>query len=134
VEGACQKQSLKIHQDYLPFRFSAAGKASGSLVFAGYGISADEWKFDEYNGLDVKGTVVVVIRQEPAFATAHAAKGESSSHGDLITKAILARKHGAVAVIVLNGTLAKGEEDLLPHFGGDGGQGDVGIPHCRGQK
>jgi len=128
VEGAGPKQSLKLHEDYIPCAFSSAGKAVGPLVFAGYGISADEWKFDEYNGLDVKGKVVVVIRKEPAFATAHGTKSESSSHGDLITKAILARKHGAVAVIVLNGTLAKGEEDLLPHFGGDGGQEDVGIP------
>jgi hypothetical protein len=128
VESAGAKQTLKLHEDYIPFSFSAAGKASGGLVFAGYGISADEWKYDEYNGLDVKGKIVVVIRKEPAFASAHTQKGEASPHGELITKAILARKHGAAAVIVLNGILGKGEEDLLPRFGGDGGQEDIGIP------
>lgn len=128
VEGAGAKQSLRLREDYVPFAFSAAGKAKTGLVFAGYGITAEEWKFDEYKGLDVKGRIVVILRKEPAFATANAPKGEPSSHGDLIGKAILARKHGAVAVIVVNGKTGKGEEDLLPRFGGDGGQEDIGIP------
>jgi len=128
VEGAGAKQSLRLREDYVPFAFSAAGKAKTGLVFAGYGITAEEWKFDEYKGLDVKGRIVVILRKEPAFATAHAPKGEPSSHGDLIGRAILARKHGAVAVIVVNGKTGKGEEDLLPRFGGDGGQEDIGIP------
>jgi hypothetical protein len=128
VEVAGAKQSLKLHEDYIPFAYSAAGKANAGLVFAGYGITADEWKYDDYKGLDVKGKIVVLLRKEPAFATAHAPKGEPSSHGDLIGKAILARKHGAVAVVVVNGKLGKGEEDILPHFGGDGGQQDIGVP------
>jgi len=128
VSGLGAGQTLKLHEDYIPFAFSAAGKAAGGLVFAGYGITAEEWKYDDYAGLDVKGKIVVVLRKEPAFATAHGAKGESAPHGELITKAILARKHGALAVVVLNGKLGKGEEDLLPHFGGDGGQEDIGIP------
>ena len=128
VQSPNGPQTLQLHQDYIPYAFSSAAKADGPLVFAGYGISADEWKFNEYANLDVKGKIVIVIRKEPAFATAHAAKGESSPHGDLITKAILARNHGAAAVLVVNGALAKGEDDLLPHFGGDGGQEDVGIP------
>jgi Zn-dependent M28 family amino/carboxypeptidase len=127
VQGAGAKQTLNIREDYIPFAFSSAGKATGGLVFAGYGISADEWKYDDYKGLDVKGKIVVVLRKEPAFATAHA-KGEASHHGELITKAILARKLGAAAIVVLNGKLSKGEDDLLPRFGGDGGQEDVGIP------
>lgn len=128
VTGTGVAQALKLKEDYTPYAFSAAGQATGGLVFAGYGITAPEWKFDEYAGVDVKGKIVVVLRGAPAFATAHAPKGESSPHGELITKAILARKHGALAVIVLNGKPAKGEEDLLPRFGGEGSQEDVGIP------
>jgi Zn-dependent M28 family amino/carboxypeptidase len=128
VEADGARRALKLREDYIPFAFSAAGKANAGLAFAGYGITANEWKYDDYKSLDVKGKIVVLLRKEPAFATAHAPKGEGSSHGDLITKAILARKHGAVAVVVLNGKLGKGEEDLLPHFGGDGGQQDIGVP------
>jgi len=128
VETAGAKTIFKLHADYIPFAYSAAGKANAGLIFAGYGITADEWKYDDYKSLDVNGKIVVLLRKEPAFATAHAPRGEGSSHGDLTTKAILARKHGAVAVVVLNGKLGKDEEDLLPHFGGDGGQQDIGIP------
>lgn len=128
VDRAGAKEVLKLHEDYIPFAFSSAGDANAGLVFAGYGITADEWKYDDYKGLDVKGKIIVLLRKEPSFATAHSPKGEGSSHGDLITKAILARKHGAVAVVVLNGKLGKGEDDLLPQFGGDGGQTDIGIP------
>jgi len=128
VSGTDTRQSLKLHEDYIPFAFSSAANTSANLVFAGYGITADEWKYDDYKGLDVRGKIVVILRKEPAFATAHAPKGEPSSHGDLIGKAILARKHGVVAVIEVNGKTGKGEEDLLPRFGGDGGQEDIGIP------
>ncbi len=129
ITGAGSPQTLKVQQDYIPFAFSSAGSArAAGLVFAGYGITAPEWKFDEYAGLDVKGKIVVVLRKEPAFAKMGPATADGSHHGELITKAILARNHGAAAVIVLNGKLGKGEEDLLPRFGGDGGQEDVGIP------
>jgi len=126
VESSGGKTMLKLNQDYIPYSFSAAGSASGLMVFAGYGISADEWHYDDYNGIDVKGKIVVVLRKEPAIGSGHAPGG--SHHGELITKAILARNHGAKAVIVLNGKLDKGEEDLLPRFAGAGGQEDVGIP------
>ncbi|KAA6456691.1 M28 family peptidase [Acidobacteria bacterium AB60] len=127
MEGAGTKQVLKLHDDYIPFAFSSAGKADASLVFAGYGITVDEWKYDDYKNLDVTGKIVVLLRKEPAFAAFHTPKDQGSSHADLITKAILAHRHGAVAV-VLNGKLAKGEKDILPSFGGDGGQVDIGIP------
>lgn len=128
VEAGGLKQTLKLREDYVPFAFSAAGKSQAGLVFAGYGITAEEWKYDDYKNLDVKGKIVVLLSKEPAFASRHEPKGEPSSHADVITKAILARKHGAAAVVVVNGTLGQGEEDVLPHFGGDGGQEDIGIP------
>lgn len=93
VEGAGAKQILKLHEDYIPFAFSAAGKANAGPVIAGCGIAANEWKYDDYKDLDVKGKIVVLLRKEPAFATAHSPKGKPSSDADVITKAILARKH-----------------------------------------
>jgi len=128
VDGGAAPQALKLHDQYIPYAFSAAGQVKAGLVFVGYGISAPEWKFDEYDGHDVQGKIVVLLRGEPTFATAHRPKGEGSPHGDIITKAILARKHGAAAIVVLSGKLPKGEEDILPRFGGDGSQEDVGIP------
>jgi hypothetical protein len=45
----------------------------------------------------------------------------------LITKAINARNHGAKAVVLLNGKLGDGEEDLLTRFGSVSGPENTGI-------
>ena len=38
---------------------------SGPVVFAGYGITASEYGYDDYAGIDVKGKIVLVLRHEP---------------------------------------------------------------------
>lgn len=39
------------------------------MVFAGYGIVAPEYEWNDYEGLDVKGKTVVVLVNDPGFAT-----------------------------------------------------------------
>src|SRR5208282_3152900 len=46
-----EKRELKAKQDFVPFSFSASGSAHGPLVFVGYGISADEFHYDDYAGI-----------------------------------------------------------------------------------
>ena len=50
-----------------------------------------------------------------------------TQHSQLITKAINARNHGAKAVILVNGKLGDGEEDLLTRFGSVSGPENAGI-------
>ena len=49
------KVGWQVGRDYHPFGFSQSGTASGPVVFVGYGISAPGMKYDDYEGLDVKG-------------------------------------------------------------------------------
>ena len=42
--------------------------AGAPLVFAGYGVTAPAWNWDDYAGLDVKGKIVVVLINDPGFA------------------------------------------------------------------
>ncbi|MBA0088781.1 MAG: M28 family peptidase, partial [Acidobacteria bacterium Pan2503] len=88
-----------------------------------YGATADEFHYDDYAGLDVKGKIVVVLRYEPSGLAHHG----QTRHSQLITKAINARNHGAKALIVLNGKLGEGEQDLLTRFGSVSGPENVGI-------
>ena len=122
------KKDLKINDDYVPFSFSSPGEAGGSgVIFAGYGITAPEFSYDDYAGLDVKDKVVVVLRYEPSgFATKSGNQG-MTHHSQLVSKAINARNHGAKALVVVNGKLADGEEDLLTRFGSVSGPENVGI-------
>ncbi|MCS6966448.1 MAG: M28 family peptidase [Candidatus Kapabacteria bacterium] len=52
-------------KDFVPLSFSANGTASGTLVFAGFGISAPERQYDDYEGVDVRGKLVLILRGTP---------------------------------------------------------------------
>ena len=121
------KKDLKANQDFVPFSFSSSGQVEGPVAFAGYGVTADEYQYDDYANLDVKDKIVVVLRYEPtAFATRSGNQG-LTHHSQVITKAINARNHGARAVVMVNGKLGDGEEDLLTHFDSVSGPENIGI-------
>ncbi len=127
VQTAEHKFDLKLNEEYVPFSFSSSGSASGPLVFAGYGATAPEFGYDDYSGLDVKDKIVVVLRYEPAGFAEKSGNAGLTQHSQLITKAINARNHGARAVVLVNGQLQPGEEDLLTRFGSVSGPVDAGI-------
>ncbi|HUR37003.1 MAG TPA: M20/M25/M40 family metallo-hydrolase [Terriglobales bacterium] len=122
---AGKKQSAAIERDYIPFSFSTSTDVSAPVVFAGYGITAPDSGYDDYQHFDVKGKIVIVLRYEPAALTKKA--GQRTSHSQLINKAINARNHGAKAVVLVNGKLDGKEEDILPRFGSLAGPEDAGI-------
>jgi Peptidase family M28/PDZ domain/PA domain len=121
------KTELKLEQDYVPFSFSESGSAIAPLIFAGYGITADEFGYDDYAGIEVKDKIAVVLRYEPASFAAKTGNQGLTHHSQLITKAINARNHGAKGLVLVNGKLGDGEEDLLTHFGSVSGPENVGI-------
>jgi len=127
VQAGEQKRELKPKADFVPFSFSSSGAAQGSLVFAGYGVSADEFQYDDYAGVDVKDKIVLVLRYEPESFAAKTGNHGMTQHSQLISKAINARNHGAKAIVLVNGKLGDGEEDLLTRFGSVSGPENVGI-------
>ena len=122
-----EKRDLKLNQDFAPFSFSSSGEVSAPVVFAGYGASAGEFHYDDYDGIDVKGKIVVLLRYEPAGFAAKSGNQGLTRHAALITKAINARNHGAAGVVIVNGKLGSGEDDLLTRFGSVSGPENVGI-------
>ncbi|MGH9523374.1 MAG: M28 family peptidase, partial [Terriglobales bacterium] len=127
VTAGGQKHALKPKQDFVPFSFSSSGSAHAGLVFAGYGVTADEFHYDDYAGIDAKDKIVIVLRYEPASFAEKAGRQGMTRHSQLITKAINARNHGAKALVLVNGKLGDGEEDLLTRFGSVSGPQDVGV-------
>jgi hypothetical protein len=121
------KKELKTNQDFVPFSFSSSGQVEASIVFAGYGVTADEYQYDDYAGLEVKDKIVVVLRYEPAAFAAKSGEQGLTHHSQMITKAINARNHGARAIVLVNGKLGDGEEDLLTRFGSVSGPENIGI-------
>ena len=127
VTNGGTRQPVVLAQEYVPFSFSQSGAVNAPLVFAGYGVTADEFGYDDYAGLDVKDKIVLVLRYEPLGFAAKTATHGPSGHAQLISKAINARNHGAKAMILVNGKLPANEEDVLPRFGSVSGPENVGI-------
>ena len=80
------------------------------LVFAGYGVVAPEYKWDDYRGMDVRGKTVMVITGDPPVADPRdptkldetAFLGNALTiYGRTGTKLETAFKHGAAAVLLV---------------------------------
>jgi hypothetical protein len=94
----------KVSQDFVPLSFSASSSVQGELAFAGYGITAPEYHYDDYNGLDAKERIVIVLRHEPQENDVQSvfAGKQLTTHAAIVDKAINAKNHGARAMILVN--------------------------------
>ena len=88
------------------------GIPDSPIIFAGYGIVAPEYAWDDYKGLDVKGKAVVVLAGDPPIPDPADPSQldpkmfqgpELSYYGRPGSKADLAHARGATAVITLQG-------------------------------
>jgi hypothetical protein len=123
-------QTLGFREDFIPLNLSGAGDASGNVVFAGFGITAPEYNYDDYAGLDVKGKIVVVLRHEPQeFDEKSVFEGKVyTAHSQIFSKASNAKIHGAKAVLMVNDVAAHaGDGDDLEKFGATAGPDNAGI-------
>ena len=123
--------SLKLRDDFVPFSFSSSGTVSAPVVFAGYGITANEYHYDDYAGLDVKDKFVLLIRHEPQeFDEKSVFQGKDlTQHSTFAIKAVNAKMHGARGVILVNDAYPHHtpQEDQLTPFGQATGPTDSGV-------
>jgi hypothetical protein len=128
--GDGRKVTLKVTTDFVPFGFSSGGKFSGDVVFAGYGITAPEYRYDDYAGIDVKGKIVLILRHEPQEFDEHSVfEGkELTKHAAFTAKASNAKMHGASGIILVSDRANhRSEPDDLQKFGAVEGPSDSGI-------
>ncbi|HEX5025679.1 MAG TPA: M28 family metallopeptidase [Agriterribacter sp.] len=79
------------------------------LVFAGYGVVAPEYDWNDYEGLDVKGKVVMVMVNDPGFWVADTTlfKGNAMTYyGRWTYKFEEAARQGAKGCLVIHNTAA----------------------------
>ncbi|MCA9015835.1 MAG: M28 family peptidase, partial [Planctomycetaceae bacterium] len=96
---------LVYDKDFRSCSFGGSGKFDAELVFCGYGIDANDVKYSDYAGVDVKDKVVIIMRRTPQqgdktspFAGAHGI----SRYAALRYKVSTAFGKGAKAILFVN--------------------------------
>ena len=64
-QGRWRTKKYLYEKEYYPGSQSENGKLSAEVVFAGYGISAQELNYDDYKGVNVRGKIVLIEPEVP---------------------------------------------------------------------
>jgi Peptidase family M28/PDZ domain/PA domain len=120
--------NLRMNDDFVPINFSSTAEFEGPLVFAGYGITAPEYKYDDYSNIDVSGKIVVVFEREPQENDPKSvfAGTALTAHASFTNKAINARLHGAKGIIFIAAPSQETED--LGTAERQEAESDLGIP------
>lgn len=122
------KVELEVGQDFQPLQVGKSGDAAAEVVFVGYGISSTEDDYDDYQGVDVEGKVVLMIRREPRQKVdGDKFRGRrTSQHAYITAKLELANKNKVAGILFVNDPVSyqdSKDELTAPHGFGSNGKG-----------
>jgi hypothetical protein len=90
-------------------RQKASEAFDAEVIFAGHGIVAPEFKWDDYKGVDVKGRILALFTNEPASSDPKFFAGRALTYyGRWSYKYEEALRHGALGVIIIHTTPTAG--------------------------
>lgn len=75
VAGKNGAVNLKDEEDYVAITRRVTDKIKvepTEIIFAGYGINAPEYNWNDFNGIDVKNKIIIVMVNDPGYATGDA--------------------------------------------------------------
>lgn len=110
ISGSGQHLTLKYRTDYMFLterEQPTVAIKNSPLVFAGYGVVAPEYQWDDYAGLDVKGKTVVVLINDPGNAGTDTTlfQGRAMTYyGRWGYKYEEAARHGATGLLIIHDT------------------------------
>lgn len=114
IEGNGKKVELQVLDEFVAYTERVVEQTSidaSELVFAGYGVVAPEYNWNDYEGLDVKGKTVVVLVNDPGFASEDSTffKGETMTYyGRWTYKYEEAARQGAAGCLIIHETVPAG--------------------------
>ncbi|NNE34316.1 MAG: M28 family peptidase [Rhodothermales bacterium] len=114
IQGGSVSQRLTYGDDYIAWTkrvVEGAALENSELVFVGYGIVAPEYGWNDYEGLDVAGKTVVILVNDPGYAT----QDEALFNGNAMTyygrwtyKYEEAARQGAAGALIIHDTSPAG--------------------------
>ena len=114
ISGGSAPVELKVGDDFVAYseRVEAMNELKDSeIVFAGFGVVAPEYGWNDYEGLDVKGKTVVVLVNDPGFGSEDSTlfKGKTMTYyGRWTYKYEEAARQGAAACLIVHETIPAG--------------------------
>ncbi len=114
ISNGAESISLKVGEEFVAYTERVVENVSlesSELVFAGYGVVAPEYGWDDYKGLDVKGKTVVVLVNDPGFGSGDSTmfKGETMTYyGRWTYKFEEAARQGAAGCLIVHQTVPAG--------------------------
>ena len=95
--------AFTVEKDFRPLSFTDNNQVEGDTVFVGYGLKVPGKEgYDSYSGLNVSNKVVIALRYVPEDVTAER-RQELNRYAALRYKAMIAREHGAKAILFVTG-------------------------------
>jgi len=114
--GLLQKQYRYI-DEFMPGSTSGSGEVSSEVVYAGYGITAPELGYDDYEGIDVKGKIILIEREAPVAPEAGPEKFKPwykySFHQEKLENAV---RHGARGMLYNYGPISNPNNAYSENF------------------
>jgi hypothetical protein len=117
AEIAGVHHAFAMNQDFRWVRSSLRPTTScGSIVFAGYGIDAPEYGYNDFAGVDLKGKIALVLPREPQANDANSKfMGKwDTYHAFNWEKLEALRKAGAAGVLIVQGVGPSHEVKPIP--------------------
>ncbi len=114
VSGAAGSRNLMFGKDMVIWSKRAVPEinvAHSEMVFVGYGIVAPEYSWNDYANLDVHGKTVVVLANDPGYASRDPTlfKGNAmTEYGRYAYKVEEAARQGAQGVLIIHDAAAMG--------------------------
>jgi hypothetical protein len=136
LNNGTESKTLTLNEQFQPLRRGTNGSGTGELFFVGYGISSEEDQYDDYDGVDVAGRILVMIRREPQQNLPDGAFGgsQTSEHAYIDRKLRLAVEHKAAGIIFINDRFSSptaAKDELMPASGFGGAEASIPFVHVK---
>lgn len=135
LKGPAGNVNLSIGKDYVFYTQREQEEINiqeAELVFCGYGVVAPEYDWNDYEGIDMKGKIAVVMVNDPGFTSEDSTffKGQTMTYyGRWTYKYEEAARQGAEGVLIIHETNAAGYPWFVVSSGWSGSRLDLQTPN-----
>ncbi len=120
---ADESMDFEAGKDFQTLPFSSADSVAGEIIFAGFGISAKDENYDDYDGVSLEGKIALIFQGSPDIQDPH---GILNRFATPRYKTIAAREAGASGLIIIS--QPGDEETQLMRLGTDRNPASSGLP------